>query len=234
MPSRIPLILLPGTLCDERLWQYQLESLQDIAKVTVGNITQHNTIKALAEDVLAKAPREFALAGLSLGGIVALEIMRIAPERVLKLALLDTNPYPPRLEQRSMWERFFEMIDNNQFMDITREHLLPVLIHPDKQNNEEVVSVILDMAEKVGEDAYINQLKAVMNREDQRTILPSITCSTTIIVGREDRVCPVHMSEYMAASVTNATLEIIENAGHLITLEQPENVTRHLRRWLKV
>lgn len=234
MPKKIPLVLLPGTLCDARLWQYQLRSLDDIADITVGDLSRHDTIKDLAEDVLSEAPKEFILAGLSLGGIVALEIMRIAPERVLKLALLDTNPFPPRIEQRSTWDRYFEMIANNQFMDITKEHLLPVLIHPDKQKDKEVVSVILQMAEKVGEKAYINQLKAVMNREDQRTILPSIKCPTMIIVGKEDHICPVHMSEYMAATVPNAKIEIIENAGHLVTLEQPEKVSRHLREWLLI
>lgn len=232
MAKRIPLVLLPGTLCDERLWKYPMESLADIADMTVGNLSRHDTITALAEDVLSEAPDKFALAGLSLGGIVALEITRIAPERVLKLALLDTNPYPPRPEQKDTWNTFFKMIDNNQFMDITKKHLLPVLIHPDKQNDEATVSTILRMAEAIGEEAYVNQLKAVISREDQRSILSSITCPVMIMVGKEDVVCPVPMSEYMASKISHATLEIIEDAGHLITLEQPENVSQRLKRWL--
>ncbi|MBO1909822.1 alpha/beta fold hydrolase [Sporosarcina sp. 6E9] len=232
MSKRIPLIFLPGTLCDARLWQYQMESLEGIADITVGNISRKDSIKALAMDVLSEAPQEFALAGLSLGGIVALEIMRIAPERVTKLALLDTNPYPPKIEQRRIWDRYFEMITNNQFMDITKKHLLPVLIHPDQQNDKELVSVILRMAETVGEEAYINQLKAVMNRNDQTSILPTISCPTTIIVGKEDQICPVHMSVYMATTIPGSNIKIIENAGHLITLEQPEIVNKYLREWL--
>lgn len=233
MTKRIPLVLLPGTLCDERLWHYPMESLADIADMTVGNLSRYDTINALAEDVLSNAPDKFALAGLSLGGIVALEIMRIAPERVLKLALLDTNPYPPKVEQKSTWETFFEMVKNNQFMDITKIHLLPVLIHPDKQSDKALVSSILQMAETIGEEAYVNQLKAVMNREDQRPILSSIICPTTIIVGREDIVCPVQISEYMAENIPNSEIKIIENAGHLITLDQPELVGEQLRKWLE-
>ncbi|WP_252502016.1 alpha/beta fold hydrolase [Sporosarcina sp. Marseille-Q4943] len=232
MAKRIPLVLLPGTLCDERLWKYQMESLADIADLAVANISNHDTLTALAEEVLSEAPQEFALAGLSLGGMVALEIMRIAPERVLKLALLDTNPYPPRPEQKDTWNNFFKMIDNNQFMDITKKHLLPVLIHPDKQDDEATVLTILQMAEAIGEEAYVNQLKAVMSREDQRRILSSVTCPVMIMVGKDDVVCPVPMSEYMASQIPHATLEIIEDAGHLITLEQPENVSQRLKKWL--
>ncbi|PKF87880.1 alpha/beta hydrolase [Bacillus sp. BA3] len=228
--AKVPLILLPGTLCDERLWG--TVNLSDLADVKVCDVSKADTIEGIAKSVLEEAPDKFALAGLSLGGIISLEIMRIAPERVIKLALLDTNPNPPSLEQIEGWERFIDMANNGQFLDITINHLLPVLIHPDRRNDEGLVSTIIEMAEKVGIEGYINQLKAVMTRSDQRPILSTISCPTMILVGREDRVCPLHMSEFLTENIPAANLEIISHSGHLSPLEQPEKVSAALREWL--
>jgi pimeloyl-ACP methyl ester carboxylesterase len=228
--AKVPLILLPGTLCDERLWE--TVNLSDLADVKVCDVSKADTIEGIAKSVLEEAPDKFALAGLSLGGIISLEIMRIAPERVIKLALLDTNPNPPSLEQIEGWERFIDMANNGQFLDITINHLLPVLIHPHRRNDEGLVSTIIDMAEKVGIEGYINQLKAVMTRSDQRPILSTISCPTMILVGREDRVCPLRMSEFLTENIPAANLEIISHSGHLSPLEQPEKVSAALREWL--
>ena len=228
--AKVPLILLPGTLCDERLWE--TVNLSDLADVKVCDVSKADTLEGIAKSVLEEAPDKFALAGLSLGGIISLEIMRIAPERVIKLALLDTNPNPPSLEQIEGWERFIDMANNGQFLDITINHLLPVLIHPHRRNDEGLVSTIIDMAEKVGIEGYINQLKAVMTRSDQRPILSTISCPTMILVGREDRVCPLRMSEFLTENIPAANLEIISHSGHLSPLEQPEKVSAALREWL--
>ncbi|WP_057913768.1 alpha/beta fold hydrolase [Peribacillus muralis] len=228
--AKVPLILLPGTLCDERLWE--MVNLSDLAEVKVCDVSKADTIEGLAKSVLEDAPERFALAGLSLGGIISLEIMRLAPERVMKLALLDTNPNPPQPEQISGWERFIEMANNGQFLDITRKYLLPVLIHQDRRHDEALVSKIIDMAEKVGKVGYINQLKAVMTRSDQRSILSTIDCPTMILVGKEDMVCPVQMSEFLKEKIPGARLEIVNHSGHLSALEQPGKVSALLRDWL--
>ncbi|MGE6375885.1 alpha/beta fold hydrolase [Peribacillus muralis] len=228
--QKVPLILLPGTLCDEQLWESM--NLSDLADVKVYDVSKADTIEGIAYGILASAPERFALAGLSLGGIISLEIMRIAPGRVIKLALLDTNPNPPQPEQITGWERFIEMTNDGQFLDILHNHLLPVLIHPDRRHDEAFVSKIIEMAEKVGEEGYINQLKAVMTRSDQRPILSTIECPTMILVGKEDSVCPVHMSEYLQENIPDARLEIVYQSGHLSTLEQPEKVSALLRDWL--
>ena len=230
--AKTPLILLPGTLCDERLWGHQLKYLSDIAEVTIGDVTKEDSISSLAHSILKKAPERFALAGLSLGGIISLEIMRIAPERVIKLALLDTNPNPPDYNQIAVWERFIDMANNGQFLDITITHLLPILIHPNRRKDEALVSTIIDMAKKIGKESYIKQLKAVITRLDQRPILSTIACPTMVLVGKEDMVCPVHMSEFLTESIPTASLEIIEHSGHLSTLEQPEKVSALLKGWL--
>lgn len=230
--EKTPVILLPGSLCDERLWQPQLEFLTDLAEMTVGKLSDFDRIEDLAENILSEAPEKFALAGLSLGGIVALEIMRIAPERVMKLALFDTNPFPPRMDQKATWNKFLKMVDDNKFLEITEKHLMPVLIHRDHQKNKVLVDTIIQMAKTIGEKAYVNQLLAIMNREDQRGILPTIKCPTTVIVGRQDAVCPIEMSEYMVKKIPQAKLRVVENAGHLPTLEQSEIVNTYMREWL--
>ncbi|MFD6210457.1 alpha/beta fold hydrolase [Peribacillus sp. NPDC060253] len=229
--DKVPLILLPGTLCDERLWEKV--NLSDHAEVKVCDVSRADTIEGIAKSVLENAPDKFALAGLSLGGIISLEIMRLAPDRVMKLALLDTNPNPPSLEQIAGWERFIDMANNGHFLDITIQHLLPVLIHPDRRNDETLASTIIDMAKKIGNEGYINQLKAVMTRSDQRPILQTISCPTIVLVGKEDKVCPVHMSEFLTKNIPSARLEVVDHSGHLITLEQPVKVSRLLRNWLK-
>lgn len=230
--AKTPLILIPGTLCDDRLWGHQRRYLSDIAEVNICEVTKGDSISSLAHSILEKAPEEFALAGLSLGGIISLEIMRLAPERVVKLALLDTNPNPPHPDQIATWERFINMANNGQFLDITTTYLLPILIHPDRKKDETLVSTIIDMARQIGKDGYINQLKAVMTRSDQRSILSTITCPTIVLVGKEDIVCPVHMSEFLKESIPTARLEIVDYSGHLITLEQPEKVSALLKGWL--
>lgn len=229
--AKEPLLLLPGTLCDEQLWESQVAGLADIADVSVGNLTNENSIEGLAQAVLAKAPSKFSLAGLSLGGIVALEIMRVAPERVNKLALLSSNPFPPKPEQQEMWDTFIEMTENDQFIEVTKDYLLPVLVH-DKNRSEQMNNTIIEMAENIGSKAYINQLKAVMNRADQTSILSTISCPTIVMVGEKDIVCPVKMTEYMADTIPSAKMVVIKNAGHLVTMEKPVEVTKSMRDWL--
>lgn len=232
--KKIPLILLPGTLCDERLWQHQVKALEDIVEITIVDISRSDTIKGIAKDVLAEAPERFALAGLSLGGIVALEIMRLEPERVLKLALFDTNPNPPREEQLVGWQKVLDSEKTAQFIHEITDELLPALIHPDRQNDEELKRTIHQMAASIGTEGYIRQLKAVRSREDQRSVLSTILCPTMLFVGQQDIVCPPSLSEYMQQQIPHAEMVVIENAGHLPTLEQPSVVNEQMNYWLSI
>ena len=226
------LILLPGTLCTDSLWRYQIEHLSDIAEIQVGDLTQNDTIREMAKSVLKNAPSQFSLAGLSMGGIVAMELVRQAPERVKKLALLDTNPTPPRAEQITGWENFISMANHGQFMEVTEKFLLPVLIHPNQQKNLDLIETIKQMAEDVGPKAMIRQMKALMTRPDVREHLSAITCPTLVLLGRQDALCSIEMHEYLASVIPNAKLSIIEECGHLSTLERPEEVTTELKNWL--
>lgn len=226
------LILLPGTLCNENLWRYQMEDLADVAAIQVGDLTKDDTIQGMATSILNKAPALFSLAGLSMGGIVAMEIMRQAPERVKKLALLDTNPNPPHPEQIKGWESFIDMAQHGKFMDVTEKYLLPVLIHPDRQKDLDLIETIKKMAEDVGPKGMINQMMALMTRPDSRENLSAIECPTLVLLGRQDMLCPIDIHEYLVSNIPNASLSVIEECGHLSTLERPEEVTSCLYDWI--
>jgi pimeloyl-ACP methyl ester carboxylesterase len=232
MMTKEHLILLPGTLCTENLWKHQVDHLADVADIQVGDLTKDDTIQGMATSILREAPAVFSLAGLSMGGIVAMEIIRQAPERVKKLALLDTNPNPPRPEQITGWENFIYMAKHGEFMDVTEKYLLPVLIHPDRQEDLDLVKTIKEMAEDVGPKAMTRQMMALMTRPDIREFLSVIKCPTLVLLGRQDALCSMEMHEYLISVIPNAKLSIIEESGHLSTLERPEEVTSLLRNWL--
>ena len=188
----------------------------------------------MAEDILAKAPEQFALAGLSLGGIVALEIMRLAPDRVLKLALLDTNPFLPTEEQLKGWKKLLSSRPPTDLAIKMTEKLIPSLLHENHQSNEVLQKTLYEMADSVGTEGYINQLKVVKSRDEQTTILSKIQCPTLIIVGKQDTVCPPSMSEYLNEKITHSELHIIDQAAHLPTLEQPAVVNDLMKKWLSI
>jgi len=230
--TKIPLILLPGTLCDASLWAHQAMGLSDIAEVHIGDITQASTIEEMAKLVLENAPGQFALAGLSLGGIVAMEIVRQAPERVLKLALLDTTANPPSSVQQLGWNQMINRVENGEFKTVVEESFLPNLLYKEHPKKEELLSKIVAMVENIGEKAYLNQLKAVTYKPNGFEVLPTITCSTLLLVGQEDILCTVQMHNDMHKQIPHAELVIIEQSGHLSTIEQPGQVTDAMRRWL--
>lgn len=227
-----PLILLPGTLCDHRLWGYQVQHLADIADISIGDLTKDDTIKGMAMSILANVPEKFALAGLSLGGIVAMEVVHQAPERVTNLALFNSNPNGPKPEQIEAWEKFIVMIDEGKFSEITERFLLPNLIHKKRLADKRLKATICDMAETVGPEAYKRQLKAVASRSDKTDKLKRIQCPTLLLVGREDAVCPVEFHKQMSHLIPNSKLVVVEDCGHLSSMEQPEVTTLYLRKWL--
>ena len=223
------LVLLPGTLCDERLFAHQIKHLADVASVEVGDITTADTITGMATAVLDESPRRFALAGFSLGGIVAIEIMRVAPERISRLALLDTNHNPPTASQVTSWELFEELTHTGRFEDVTRRYLLDTLLH---DRTPESIALVLDMAASVGPERFLIQNAALLTRPDNRPVLPTISAPTLVLCGREDRVCPVSIHEELAAAIPEAKLVVIPGAGHFSTIDQPELVTQAMLSWL--
>jgi pimeloyl-ACP methyl ester carboxylesterase len=227
------LVLLPGMLLDAELFAHQVKHLSDACDVQVGDITTADTIEGMARSVLEAAPERFALAGLSLGGIVAFEILRRAPERIERLALLDTNARPPTPDQLEAWRRFAALTREGRFAEVTETHLMPVLISPDRQSDTGITGAIKRMAEHVGEEAFLRQLSAQSARPDSRKHLGYISCPTLVAGGRQDALCPVELHEEIASAIPGAALVVIEQCGHLSSMEQPQAVTALLRYWLQ-
>lgn len=232
MTLTIPVLLLPGLLCDAALWQNQIKSLKDIADCQVMDTTKHDRIDALARAVLAEAPPQFAMAGLSMGGYVALEIMRQAPDRVLKLCLLDTSARPDTAEQSRKRKLTLAMAKSGKFKGVTPS-LLPALIHPDRLEDKELTHIVTTMAERMGSAAFHNQQTAIINRVDSRPFLKNILCPTRLIVGAEDAITPPDIMREIHEAIKGSRLNILKNCGHLSTLEKPDEVNELMRIWLE-
>ncbi|MEO3430009.1 alpha/beta fold hydrolase [Pelagibius sp. CAU 1746] len=231
MTDKVPLALLPGLLCDAALWQPQVAALSDIADCRVADLTTQDTIEAMAESVLAAMPERFALAGLSMGGYVALEVVARAPERVTRLALLDTRAQADAPEESKRRRGLIELAEKGQFKGVT-PRLLPLFIHEERLGDPALTGTVTRMAQHVGKEAFIRQQRAIMGRRDQTAALVKIHVPTLVLCGREDALTPLADHKAMAAGIAGARLAVIEDCGHLATLERPEAVNGELRRWL--
>jgi pimeloyl-ACP methyl ester carboxylesterase len=230
--KKTPLVLIPGLLCDAQLWQAQLEDLGDAADIWIADHTRSDTMASVARNILADAPfSRFALAGLSMGGYIALEILRQAPQRVAKLALLDTAASAEQPEQTQKRLGFISLAERGKFPGIT-EALLPFLIHPKRIGEPALTNIIRSMARNIGKESFVRQQRAIMSRADSLPLLASINCPTLVLCGRQDALTPLAKHEEIAAGIEGAQLEIIEDCGHLSTLEKPAQVNAALRRWL--
>ncbi|KFC67700.1 Alpha/beta hydrolase fold protein [Devosia sp. LC5] len=225
------LVLLPGLLCDSRLWRDPLGAIGEVVSPTIADLTLDDSIAAMAARTLAQAPASFALAGLSMGGYVALEIMRQAPERVTHLALLDTSARPDDEERRAKRRAGIESIKLGKFIGVSRALLASLLTqeHQDTPLAEEVQA----MSERVGQEAYISQQTAILGRIDSRPSLGAIAVPTLVGVGEADMLTPLAMAEEMAAGIDGAELVVFPDSAHLPTMENPAAVVVALRKWLE-
>ncbi len=232
MAERTPLILLPGLGDDSALWAHPVRHLADIADAKPVDITRHETVEDMARVVLDMAPARFALAGFSLGGYVSFAIMRTAPERVMKLALIGTSARADtearRAERRA---QIGAMGKPGAFGEYARRDL-PAVLHPDRLEDKTLVTALLDMQARQGAPVFTRQSNACMARPDSRPGLGKIGCPTLVLSGREDRVLPPELSEEIARGIPDARHVIIEECGHYLPLERPHAVTALLRQWL--
>ena len=231
MTVRQSLVLLPGLFCNERLWKPQVEALSDIADIVIADMTRDESMSGMASRALEAAPETFALAGLSMGGYVALEIMRAAPERVTRLALLDTGARADTPEQTTRRRDLIGLADRGEFKAVS-PRLLPLFIHEDRLGDTRLVDDITRMADSVGKDAFLRQQKAIMGRPDSRPGLSGIGCPTMVVCGRQDVLTPIELSQEIAGLIPGADLVLIDDCGHLSTMERPEAVNAALREWL--
>lgn len=231
MAERRPLLLLSGLLSDAALWRAQVDGLADVAAPVVPDLSLDDSIAGMAFRALAAAPPRFAVAGLSMGGYVAMEVMRRAPGRVTKLALLDTSARMDTPEQAERRREAIALAEAGGFGGVA-DRMLPNLVHPDRLADEALVSAIRAMAGRLGKDGFLRKQRAIMGRIDSRPHLPRIACPTLVLCGREDASTPLPLHKEMAALVPGARLEVVERCGHMSAMERPAEVTAALRRWL--
>jgi pimeloyl-ACP methyl ester carboxylesterase len=201
--------------------------------VTVAVHTRDDTIPAIARRILGDAPPRFALAGLSMGGYIAFEIMRQAPNRVAKLSLLDTNAREDSPEAQEKRRANIALAESGRFEEAI-ELVWPLLVHPDRHSDALLKQVHVAMCHDVGAEAYVRQQRAILARADSRPLLPSIKCPTLVLVGEQDELTPPFLSEEMAAGIPGAKLVKVPHCGHLSTLEQPDAVNAAFAEWMSV
>lgn len=226
-----PLVLIPGVLCTARLFGPQVAALRGLTDITVADHMSHADLPAMARAILAAAPPRFALAGLSMGGYVAFEMIRQAPDRIDRLALLDTNARADRPEQAAQ-RRDLVRLAEAEGLDRVVDATLPYLIHPDRLSDAALTGTIRDMAHATGLEAFRRQQEAMISRPDNRPLLAAIRCPTLILVGEQDAITPVKVALEMSNAIIGSACILLATCGHLAPLEAPDAVTKALSGWL--
>lgn len=223
--------LLPGLLCDAEIWRHQRLAIEREFDIRIPNFLGLDRIAAMAERVLAGAPAHFAVAGHSMGGRVAIEVHRMARERIERLMLLDTGVAPVRegeAEERAV------LVDlaRTKGMRALADAWLPGMVREQRWNDEALMTSLRAMVERVTPEEFAGQVHALLGRPDARSELARITCPTTIVCGRQDKWSPLDRHEMMHRAVPHSKLVVIEESGHMTPAEQPRSVTQALRDWL--
>lgn len=230
--ASLPVLLIPGLGCTARLYTEQMPALWTFGPLTVADHRRADSMDGIARQILADAPPRFALAGLSMGGYIALAIMRLAPERVARLALLDTGSRGDAPEAAERRKASIAMAQAGRLAEIN-DMLWPLLVHKDRQGDTALRKIAGDMTIEAGAASFARQQTAILTRPDSRPGLPSIKCPTLVLVGDGDALTPPHLSEEMAALIPGSKLVTVPNCGHLSTLERPEAVTQALVEWMR-
>ena len=227
-----PLLLLPGMMCDARLFAPQVAEFSANRQVMIMSLTGRESIEKLAEDILLEAPNRFALLGLSMGGIVAMEMLRQAPERISRLALLDTNQLADAPERKLIRDQQIKRVEAGELRAIMRDEMKPNYL-ADGKNKNEILELCMNMAEALGPQIFIEQSKALRARPDQCETLKAVQVPTLIACGEHDSLCPIERHLLMHELIAGSRLSVIPQAGHLPTLEQPKLMNQELMQWLE-
>jgi pimeloyl-ACP methyl ester carboxylesterase len=224
-------VLLPGLLEDAEVFAHQMAGLAEVADFVVADLTRSDTMAQLAQDALAQAPEgDIALVGHSMGGYVAFEILRQAPQRVTALALLNTNARADSPESTENRRRLMALAERD--FDGVIKTLMQKQLAPAHMADPAITATIAQMAHAVGREAFARQQNAIIGRVDSRPYLGAIRCPTRVLAAREDAIMPLEMLEEIADGIDSAKLAVIEESGHMAPLEQPEAVTDALHVWL--
>ncbi|TDE40123.1 alpha/beta fold hydrolase [Antarcticimicrobium sediminis] len=225
------LVLLPGMMCDARIFEPQINALSRDRAVMVAPITRGERVEEIASNIIDQLPPRFALAGLSMGGIVAMEVLRRVPERVTRLCLMDTNPLAETPPEAAAREPMIVGVRAGRLDDVMRDAMKPDYLAPGP-GRMAVLDKVYAMASDLGPEVFVRQNRALQRRPDQQSTLCKCKAPTLILCGAYDRLTPVKRHRFMAELMPSAELRVIEDAGHLPTLEAPDAVLAALRDWL--
>lgn len=229
--TREPLVLIPPMLCDARIFAPQINALSAHHAITMTPTACGERIEEIASQVLDWAPAKFALLGMSMGGAVALEIVRRAPDRVLRIALMSCTSQAETPEAAAAREPLIVAARAGRFHDVIAQEMKPEYLAPGS-HRKPVMAELAAMAWALGPEAYVRQARAMQRRRDQAATLRKIRQPAAVICGADDPLVPVRRHEFMAEMIPYAQLDVIEQAGHLPTLEQPEAALAAINRWL--
>jgi pimeloyl-ACP methyl ester carboxylesterase len=231
MAQSLPLVLVPGLTCTARLYSSQIAALWPFGQVAVADHRRDADMAAIAERIFKDSPPRFALAGLSMGGYLALTMMRLAPERIAKLALLDTSARADTPEQTAGRKTQIAMARSGRYGEIP-DLSIPRYLNAKHQRDERLTGIVRQMVMETGQEAFERQQLAIMSRPDSRPLLGSIRCPTLVLVGQDDIGTPPELNKEIADGIPGAKFTIIPGSGHLTTLEQPDAVNAALAEWL--
>ncbi len=226
-----PLVLLPGMMCDARLFDPQITALSRERAVMVAPVTHGERVEEIASNIIDQLPLRFALAGLSFGGIVAMEVLRRVPDRVSRLCLMDTNPLAEPPAVAAMREPMIVRARAGRLDEVLQDAMRPDYLAPGP-GRIGVLNHMFEMGRELGVEVFVNQSRALQRRRDQQGTLRKLKVPTLVLCGEFDTLTPVKRHEFMAELIPGATLQVIEDAGHIPVLEQPERTNQALRDWL--
>jgi pimeloyl-ACP methyl ester carboxylesterase len=228
-----PLLFLPGLLCDGRVWAQQARAFGSRDPVVIDGYGFADRLDKMARVALDRAPSTFSLVGHSMGARVALEIYRLVPERVERLALLDTGVHPPSAQEARKRHALLAL-GRAEGIDRLVDEWLPPMVGPAARRDPELMAELKAMSVKGGTERYAVQIEALLHRPDYRQMLAAIRCPTLVGVGRQDEWSPVEQHEEIAAAIPGSELVIFEDCGHMAPVEAPDQVNLALERWLAV
>jgi len=232
MHQTIPILLVPGLASSPRVYAPVIPALWQFGPVTIANHIRDDSIATIARRILSEAPPRFALAGHSMGGYIAFEIMRQAPERVLKLALINTQARPDTPEASERRREHVARARRGELRKV-REETFPELVHPSRRNDAVLLKLVHEQDEDVGIEGYVRQQTAIIARADSRPTLAAIKCPTLVLTGDADNTIPNALSKEMAEGIASARLVILRECGHLPQPEQPKATAQALSEWLR-
>ena len=226
-----PIVFIPGLICTAEIFAPQLAALWPHGPVTVASTMTGDTIAEMADAILADAPPTFALVGFSMGGYISLEIMRRAPERVVKLALIDTSARPYAADQIATRRALMERASNGDYDGVLKD-MIPLLFHPEHRHDPTLLEIGHRMGLAVGAEAFVRQQEAIIGRPDSRPHLKTIKAPTLVVVGDRDGLTPPERSIEMSRAIPRAQLNVVPGCGHATTIEKPDLVNRALLEWI--